>query len=571
MNSDDKGSIYLVFEYLEHDLAGLMDLRYDTMFRMESIKCFMKQLLEGLYALHHNKIIHRDIKASNLLVSNEGVLKIADFGLARPHLEEPWHYTANVITLWYRPPEVLLATEEKRKSVVYSTYVDMWSAGCILAEMLFRAPLFKGRTETELLDGIFKVLGTPTRQRNPELWPDLSALAPVPQSNPNGLPNPSLQHGPPNPDGSLPTQPPKQRVTSYDIWKRWKEPATIHPPKLKQMCDDHKLPPQTYELLSSLLAYDPEKRMTAKTALDHDWFWDEPLPCSPAEIGSCPPSNELLAKKHKEEERKKAAMAHNNRVASSGVQAQGVHGGVNQGHAGHAGHGGQGHPGSHGHGHSHPHGPPSNNHPQSSNNHHHGQHRPTHHHPHQQHAPVAKPAGISGFAGPAKNPSSSSSYGSKPPGAYPGSAPPTAKYVAGPPKYAPPPGSGPSAHQVRYATSAGSPPSAGARPGGPSPISPPSMRPHPPGSKPPPPSSTPPPSQSGMPHRYPSASSPPSSSLLPQQQPSPSLSSQQRAAPSAAQEGNATHYPPSSGFLHNSDNTNKRYKTEESNPVSGSH
>ena len=162
MNSDDKGSIYLVFEYLEHDLAGLMDLRYDTMFRMESIKCFMKQLLEGLYALHHNKIIHRDIKASNLLVNNEGILKIADFGLARPHLDEPWQYTANVVTLWYRPPEVLLATEAKRSTVVYSTYVDMWSAGCILAEMLFRAPLFKGKTETELIECIYKVLGTPT-------------------------------------------------------------------------------------------------------------------------------------------------------------------------------------------------------------------------------------------------------------------------------------------------------------------------------------------------------------------------------------------------------------------------
>ena len=112
----------------------------------------MIQLLRGVAHLHDNWIIHRDLKTSNLLLSHKGVLKIADFGLAREYGSPLKEYTAVVVTLWYRCPELLLATKK------YSTGVDIWSVGCIFGELMLMKALFPGKNEKDQLDKIFKVI-----------------------------------------------------------------------------------------------------------------------------------------------------------------------------------------------------------------------------------------------------------------------------------------------------------------------------------------------------------------------------------------------------------------------------
>jgi cyclin-dependent kinase 12/13 len=126
----------------------------------------MEQLLKGLHYCHVNNVLHRDIKGANLLISGGGkLLKLADFGLARPFTRDG-SFTNHVITLWYRPPELLLGATN------YAEAVDIWSVGCIFAEFLLRKPLFPGRTEQEQLSKIFELCGFP----NEENWPGVSKL-----------------------------------------------------------------------------------------------------------------------------------------------------------------------------------------------------------------------------------------------------------------------------------------------------------------------------------------------------------------------------------------------------------
>ncbi|KAK4799532.1 hypothetical protein SAY86_024897 [Trapa natans] len=134
-------SLYLVFEYMAHDLAGL-GATPEIKFTEPQVKCYMHQLLSGLEHCHNRRVLHRDIKGSNLLIDDEGVLKIADFGLASffdP--EQKQRMTSRVVTLWYRPPELLLGATE------YGVGIDLWSAGCILAELLAGKPIMPGRNE----------------------------------------------------------------------------------------------------------------------------------------------------------------------------------------------------------------------------------------------------------------------------------------------------------------------------------------------------------------------------------------------------------------------------------------
>ncbi|KAL6329118.1 hypothetical protein AAG906_007664 [Vitis piasezkii] len=135
------GSLYLVFEYMDHDLAGLASSP-KIKFTEPQIKCYMQQLLRGLEHCHSRGVLHRDIKGSNLLIDNNGNLKIGDFGLAtffQPYQKQP--LTSRVVTLWYRPPELLLGATS------YGVAVDLWSAGCILAELYAGKPIMQGRTE----------------------------------------------------------------------------------------------------------------------------------------------------------------------------------------------------------------------------------------------------------------------------------------------------------------------------------------------------------------------------------------------------------------------------------------
>jgi len=242
-----KGSIYLVMDFMDHDLTGLMN-KHLRWFSEAQIKCYMQQLLEGLHYCHRNNILHRDVKASNLLVNNEGILKLADFGLARPWTPEETNYTNRVITLWFRPPELLLGATQ------YGPAIDMWSAGCILGEMLAKRPLFPGRKEFEQLEMIWQVCGSPTKEN----WPDVS------------------------------------NESKYPLFKMFR-PDKPHQRVLREKF--HSFPKSALDLLDRLLTLDPTKRATAEEALDSDYFWTEPLPCQPEELPKYPSANEFSTKK----------------------------------------------------------------------------------------------------------------------------------------------------------------------------------------------------------------------------------------------------------------------------------
>ncbi|KAL8901090.1 MAG: hypothetical protein Q9207_005377 [Kuettlingeria erythrocarpa] len=153
--------VYMVMEYCEQDMATLLDeLRVE--FTMSQVKCLFRQLLLGLEYLHRNDILHRDVKMQNILLTAKGVLKLADFGMARAYSVRP--LTPGVVTIWYRAPELLLGTKR------YTPAVDLWSAGCVLAELIASEPCLTGDTPMDQLSLIVKLLGSPTPD-------DLSALS----------------------------------------------------------------------------------------------------------------------------------------------------------------------------------------------------------------------------------------------------------------------------------------------------------------------------------------------------------------------------------------------------------
>ncbi|KAH9613679.1 hypothetical protein KSS87_002318 [Heliosperma pusillum] len=244
-------SLYLVFEYMEHDLAGLAS-HPALKFTESQVKCYMQQLLRGLYHCHSRGILHRDIKGSNLLIDNDGKLKIADFGLASvydPHGSQP--LTSRVVTLWYRPPELLLGATN------YGAAVDLWSTGCILAELYAGKPIMPGRTEVEQLHKIFKLCGSP----------------------------------------------------SEEYWRKSKLPhATVFKPKqpyARGVAETFKdFPAPALSLLEILLSVDPADRGTALSALNSEFFTTKPLPCDPSSLPKYPPSKEFDAKTRDEEARR---------------------------------------------------------------------------------------------------------------------------------------------------------------------------------------------------------------------------------------------------------------------------
>jgi cyclin-dependent kinase 1 len=146
-----ENKLYLLFEYLEIDLRKYLEsLGQDEVLDAEIIKSLIFQILEGVAYCHSKKIIHRDLKPQNLLLDQIGKVKIADFGLARAFSIPIRPYTKEVLTLWYRAPEILLGCVE------YSTPVDIWSVGCIFAELCLKKPLFQGDYDIDQLFKIFK-------------------------------------------------------------------------------------------------------------------------------------------------------------------------------------------------------------------------------------------------------------------------------------------------------------------------------------------------------------------------------------------------------------------------------
>ncbi|KAG7531296.1 hypothetical protein FFLO_04474 [Filobasidium floriforme] len=219
LHQDQK--LYLVFEFVDMDLKKYMDTVGNAADGLSDlmVKKFTYQLIKGLYYCHAHRVLHRDLKPQNLLIDKEGNLKLADFGLARAFGIPLRTYTHEVVTLWYRAPEVLLGSRH------YSTAIDMWSVGCIFAEMAMRQPLFPGDSEIDEIFRIFRVLGTP----NDEIWPGVSTL---PDYKP-----------------------------SFPKWNAVDLERAV--PTLDA---------QGIDLLARTLVYDPAHRISAKRALQHDYF-----------------------------------------------------------------------------------------------------------------------------------------------------------------------------------------------------------------------------------------------------------------------------------------------------------
>lgn len=209
-------SLYLVFEYLGNDLRKLLDESKPLPSRL--IQDYSAQLLRGLYWIHSHGIIHRDLKPSNILVDTYGrTLKICDFGLARSIATESKSCTPLVVTLWYRAPEVLLSHGS------YSYPIDMWSWGCIFAELFTGIALFQGENELEQLQVIFRSLGTPLKN----YW--ANAMGP-----------------------------------EFQAWPHWEKQDF-----------ESKLPgvnARAHDLIQSILQYDAALRPTTQAALAHSYF-----------------------------------------------------------------------------------------------------------------------------------------------------------------------------------------------------------------------------------------------------------------------------------------------------------
>eukprot|EP00040_Diaphanoeca_grandis_P039406 m.258965 g.258965 ORF g.258965 m.258965 type:complete len:735 (-) comp37392_c0_seq1:155-2359(-) len=221
-------AIFIVMEFVEHDLKTLLETMKQPFLSAE-VKTVMRQLLSGIHHLHDNWILHRDIKTSNILMSHKGILKIADFGLAREYGSPLKNYTQLVVTRWYRPPELLLGAQ------TYSTAVDMWSVGCIFAEVLTQKALFPGTSDINQIKIIFKLLGTPSEA----IWKGFNDLPIVKKVN-------------------------FQQFPYSELLKKFSF-----------------LTQNGYDLLESMLRYDPEKRARAIDSLSHKYFLESPKPCPP--------------------------------------------------------------------------------------------------------------------------------------------------------------------------------------------------------------------------------------------------------------------------------------------------
>lgn len=214
-----EGKLYLVFEFLNQDLKRYMETAPPSGMSLRHVKSFLEQMIKGVNFCHSHRILHRDLKPQNLLISVDGTLKLADFGLARAFGVPVRSYTHEVVTLWYRAPEILLGARH------YSTPVDVWSIGCIFVELVTKHPLFPGDSEIDQIFRIFRTFGTP----NEEMWPGVTSLPDFKQSFP-----------------VWPVQRLEEIVPTLDA--------------------------DGVDLLKKMLLYEPRKRITAKGALMHPYF-----------------------------------------------------------------------------------------------------------------------------------------------------------------------------------------------------------------------------------------------------------------------------------------------------------
>ncbi|KAI5121191.1 hypothetical protein M0805_005992 [Coniferiporia weirii] len=241
----EEKSIYMVFEYAEHDFLQLIHHHSQTLRTQISapvLKSLIYQLLNGVLYLHSCHILHRDLKPANILITSSGIVKVGDLGLARLIHEPLQPLTAGdkvVVTIWYRAPELLLGARH------YTKAIDIWAVGCVLAELASLRPIFKGEEakmgskknipfQRDQLLKIFDVRGTPDLNE----WPGL------------------------------------KNMPEYQSMKR----LDRYSDKLYEWCQARVRSKEGYDLLRHLFAYDPDKRLTAREAMEHRWFQEEPKP-----------------------------------------------------------------------------------------------------------------------------------------------------------------------------------------------------------------------------------------------------------------------------------------------------
>ena len=211
--------LYLLFEYMDLDLRKFLDSRT---LELANIKQIFLQLVEAIDHLHEHHIFHRDLKPQNILTNNEGTqLKVADFGLAR-HFNVPFRqYSKEIVTLWYRAPEVIMGSKN------YGIGVDIWSVGCIFYELFFRKPLFMGDCQVQTLFLIFKKLGTP----DDDMWPGIREIPDYTEKFP------------------------RFKAEGFD-----------------SLLKSDKMNKAAVDLLSKMLALDPLKRITCREIKQHEFF-----------------------------------------------------------------------------------------------------------------------------------------------------------------------------------------------------------------------------------------------------------------------------------------------------------
>ncbi|KAH9846601.1 Pkinase-domain-containing protein [Lenzites betulinus] len=235
--------LVLIFEFCERDLKKYMDVHGERgALDPITVRSFMYQLLKGTAFCHENRVLHRDLKPQNLLINRKGELKLGDFGLARAFGVPVNTFSNEVVTLWYRAPDVLMGSR------TYSTSIDVWSCGCIFAEMISGVPLFRGRDNQDQLLHIMRILGTPDERT-------LRKIATEGQT-----------------EGQAQKQYPRY-------------------PKIPFQQVVPKASPQAVDLLERLLQFDPSKRISAAEALTHPYFTTNPVYNPPVNMFNAPLTN----------------------------------------------------------------------------------------------------------------------------------------------------------------------------------------------------------------------------------------------------------------------------------------